>query len=404
MRSLLKSIIPDSILARLRDLRYELRAFRYASSGFFSALSARQRIRSIIQRNPGRKGIVIMLMTGTAQAWDFKLFGRFQQLARAFARQGYLVFYCGPDGLRGPAELSAVEPLLYLCRTPAEVAHIKDAIVYVHWPPQRRLVSYRFSRQKVIYDHVDELEIWSGPPARMRNDHEWLLRRATVVSVTAHRLLSRVARTRPDAILCPNAADYTFFQEQPSAPAPPDLQPLLDQPIVGYYGLLGPWFDYELLRHAAAQCSDLNFVLIGPENENRRQQYSWGHLPNVHFLGPRPYHALPSYAARFSVATIPFLVCNITLSTSPVKLFEYMASGLPVVSTALPECRKYRSVYVAEDPDDFVRGIRHALDGAYDRESILAEARENDWTQRARAILTALGEEAPTRVGSDTPL
>ena len=80
-------------------------------------------------------------------------------------------------------------------------------------------------------------------------------------------------------------------------------------------------------------------------------------LPRVHFLGAKPYAELPRYARFYDVAILPFAVNEITESVSPVKIFEYMAAGKPVVTTGLPECRKYRSCLIADTPDDFVKQL-----------------------------------------------
>jgi glycosyltransferase involved in cell wall biosynthesis len=356
---------------------------------FPGSIALRGTLRRVIDAHPDRRGILVVL---PGLDWHAPLFQRPQQLARAFARQGYLVFYCTPNREDRARGIVSAEPNLYLSENAVVMRQVRDPLVLAYWATMRdKLFIFRRPLQ-LIYDYIDDLSVFPLPRPRLLADHQWMLRHASVVSATADRLLAQVREVHPDAILCPNAADHGLFHRVPAPPAPADLQPLLDKPIVGYYGALAEWFDYELLRAAAAACPELNFVLIGVDYDQSRHQYDWSALPNVHFLGPRPYPELPAYAAHFAVATIPFLVNLISLSTSPVKLFEYLAAGRPVVTTGLPECRKCRSVYVAEDADDFVRGIRRALAGEYDPALVDAEARANDWSQRVRQMLAALGE------------
>ena len=138
-------------------------------------------------------------------------------------------------------------------------------------------------------------------------------------------------------------------------------------------------------------------MLIGPDYDGSAKEAALDALPNVHLLGPINYSELPKYARHFSVATIPFVVNDITLSTSPIKLFEYMALGVPIVTTALPECRKYRSALIAGSGEEMVERIETALRlrGDPDYARLLAhEAAENAWTAKARLIAEALEADA----------
>jgi hypothetical protein len=106
-------------------------------------------------------------------------------------------------------------------------------------------------------------------------------------------------------------------------------------------------------------------------------------------MGPIDYTKLPRYACHFTVATIPFVMNEITESTSPIKLFEYMAMGHPIVTTGMPECRKYRSVLIGENHADFIRKVDRAIglrsDPAY-LDTLKAEALANTWESKARDI------------------
>jgi glycosyltransferase involved in cell wall biosynthesis len=116
-------------------------------------------------------------------------------------------------------------------------------------------------------------------------------------------------------------------------------------------------------------------------------------VENVVWLGPKPYIQIPAYLARFTVATIPFKVNNITLSTSPIKLFEYMAAGKPIVTTAMPECRKYDGVLVADSRGEFIEHLDKTIKN-YPNPNLIArlqaEAQRNTWAIRAEQMLTAI--------------
>ncbi len=336
----------------------------------------------------GRAGVVVFPPT---IGWSIDLFQRPHQLALAFARLGHVVVFClhDYDAPEGRA-LREVAPGVILSSVPLEAFEgVRGARVMVM--PYNAGYAVYFAGARVVYEIVDDLAVFPGDPAVLRRHHESLLRSADVVLATADSLLEAARRVRPDAILNPNGVDYEHFADG-AGPIPAEIA-TLGGPIVGYFGALARWFDYELVRHAARERAELQFVLIGPDHDGTLARSGLTELRNVHVLGPRPYRELPAYLRAFDVATIPFAVDEITRAVSPIKLFEYMAGGKPVVTSSLPECRKYPEVLVAESPQDFVRCIDLALAGRADPVRIAAlrrRARENTWDERARAILAAV--------------
>ena len=106
---------------------------------------------------------------------------------------------------------------------------------------------------------------------------------------------------------------------------------------------------------------------------------------NFTYIPPVPYNNIPSYAKCWDVATIPFQINDITLGCSPVKLFEYMAMELPIVSTAMPECKLYKSVFIANDANEFEKQIKVAIEAKSDKkyqQILYKEASENTWDSR----------------------
>lgn len=183
--------------------------------------------------------------------------------------------------------------------------------------------------------------------------------------------------------------DFHLFEDKRT---PEDLAKVLEdgKPIVGYYGALAHWLDYNLISNFAKKNKDLNVVLIGVNYQHALEKLDQ-RIKNIHYLGPKKYDELPLYSAKFDCAIIPFQTGQIAKGTSPVKLFEYMAMGLPTVGTKdLDECRGYDYVYLADGVVDFgnkiKRGIvEHANPEA--KERLLAQARENSWQARADDIL-----------------
>ena len=358
-------------------------------------------LQQILAEHPEHTGVIVYPPT---HDWGF-MFQRPHQMARAFARQGYVYFFCTQnektDSVIG---FKQVEPRLYVCHVPWETfASLEKPIVYVGQPWRNRELRY-FHQPRVIYDHFDEIEIFSADPA----DHQALLERAEVVLVTAQRLMEKVQTQRPDAIFTPNGVDFQYVQDARPAKdqaAPADLQAILakGRPILGYSGALAEWFDYELLAQAAKARPDLEFVLIGVSYDGSLERsglLSCG-LKNVHWLGMKPYAELFKYTWRFSAGIIPFKINTITLSTTPVKLFEYMACELPVIATAMPEARKYAGVFIVEangsTADNFIQQVDAALaarvDPAY-QATIRQVASQNTWDSRVQAVIERLRQNA----------
>ncbi len=348
-------------------------------------------LRSILNVCGGRKGIVVL---PPLVNWDW-MKQRPHHLLGEFARAGYLVFFCSPqtraDRFRG---FQRVAESLYLCSCPEVLnQHLQSPIVLATCPGHLEHVQ-KFKQPRVIYDHLDDLRVHcegNRITGAAIAQHEALLRMAEVVCTTAERLYMRVQAIRPDAILCPNGVHYDDFALNAVPQVPDDLKTLVadGRPIVGYYGALAKWFDYGLLTLVAERCPQYHFVLIGPNYDGSLDRRLLAKIHNLHWLGEKKYEALPEYAYYFGVATIPFLINEITQCTSPVKLFEYMAAGKPIVTTDLPECRKYRSVFRASNAAEFVAQLDTAIKRGSDpqyREILLAEARANTWRARFELI------------------
>jgi glycosyltransferase involved in cell wall biosynthesis len=112
-------------------------------------------------------------------------------------------------------------------------------------------------------------------------------------------------------------------------------------------------------------------------------------LPNVHFLGPRPYDILPQYLRGFDVATVPFVVNDVTLRASPIKFYEYLASGVPIVATRLPDFETLSDfAYLVEDADEFTLALQRTVseDTPEFRQRRMAEAKHHSWTSRFKQI------------------
>jgi hypothetical protein len=156
----------------------------------------------------------------------------------------------------------------------------------------------------------------------------------------------------------------------------------LATPLIGYFGSWASWFDVDLVRTVAQKHPEWTFVLIGsgPADMSGLSQ-----LANVKLIGEVPYHSLPAYLSEFDACIIPFKLLPVTATTDPVKFYEYLAAGKPVIATDLPELRPYRDmVCLAGTPSEFEQSIKRALAEDTDdkRRQRKAFAQRHSWPSR----------------------
>ena len=227
--------------------------------------------------------------------------------------------------------------------------------------PDVHFLAGRFGEECLLYYCVDDytaFEDFDGQAIRIAEDR--LLERADVVVTTSAALYASKRGPARRGFLVRHGVDVGHFAaavDRDLAP-PPELADL-PRPIFGFFGLIHHWFDLELLAGVARARPGYSFVLLGdcPADAGVLQA-----LPNVHLLGRRDYRELPAYCSTFDAALMPFRINEMTRNINPIKLREYLAAGLPVVSTPLPETLAYRpDVFLATDCDSFCRQCDLAL-------------------------------------------
>jgi glycosyltransferase involved in cell wall biosynthesis len=212
-----------------------------------------------------------------------------------------------------------------------------------------------------VYYCTDE---WSGftyvDGAKIAEAEAALCRKADLVFTTAYGLLERKRQYNPETYLALHGVDYPLFASALAEQTPiPDDVANLPAPVIGFYGTVHDWIDFDLIAYLAERHPDWSFVFIGQVfvDISRFQR-----LPNVHFLGRRPHAELPRYCKRFAVGIIPYLAAGRILDVNPLKLREYLCAGLPVVSTPVPEVMRYADVCaIAHNHAEFEQEIEAAL-------------------------------------------
>lgn len=252
--------------------------------------------------------------------------------------------------------------------------------------PAASLVAGTLGEDLLIYHCVDEYSAFAGVrSAALAALEDGLLRRADLVIVSAERLLHSKSLANPNTVLVRHGVDHAHFRTAlDDRTQVPEEIARLPRPVLGYFGLLGSdWVDADLLVRVARQYSHGSLVLLG---KVAMDLSALTRRPNVHLLGRKPYETLPAYCKGFDVALIPFPVSEVTLNANPLKAREYLAAGLPVVSTAVPEVAALRLCHVAPDAESFLRGVESALRDPGPRRTRSEAVREQSWAARLDEI------------------
>jgi GT2 family glycosyltransferase/glycosyltransferase involved in cell wall biosynthesis len=286
------------------------------------------------------------------------------------------------EAIPGGGVLSALlRSLAALC----EQEGVAEPLLCVHlpfWRPLAEAYRRRFGGT-IVYDCMDYHHGFSTNGQKMLEEEELLAEQADLVTVSATSLLRQFAHCGEKVMLVRNGTDFAHFHAARPTPALAHLP----RPIVGYYGAISTWFDTRLVAAAARRHPEWSFVLIG-DTFGADVRPLQG-LANVHLLGEKPYADLPGYLHRFDVCCIPFHLTDLTRATDPVKFYEFLSAGKPVVATPLPELAAFAEVcYCAAHEEEFVRQIEAALreDNPALVQQRVALARANDWRRRVEAI------------------
>jgi glycosyltransferase involved in cell wall biosynthesis len=219
----------------------------------------------------------------------------------------------------------------------------------------------RLGETKVIYHCVDEFAAFSdAPQAAIQQMEETLLKKADLVIVSANTLRESKRKLNRNTHLVRHGVDYHHFKKalDPALAIPADVAHLKG-PIVGFHGLIADWVDLALIRKMALEHPEWSVVILGSSQTDLSPISG---LKNVHLLGKRPYETLPAYCKAFDVAILPFVVNTLTCFANPLKLREYLAAGLPVVSSDLPEVRSLGGdIRIAADHTEFIAQVANIL-------------------------------------------
>ncbi len=275
---------------------------------------------------------------------------------------------------------------------------ISDPVIVVTIPTAWDVVA-PMARRALLYNRADRHSAMPGVDRTAVGGREQeLLRRADRVLYASRAFMDEEAAMVGDrGVFLDHGVDLDHFRPDPGAGEPPDLASI-PRPRVGFFGIIDEYtVDVGLLERVALGVPEAQLVLIGDATVPLDRLRS---LPNVHHLGPRPYAEIPHYGRGFDVGLMPWLRNDWIRAANPIKLKEYLALGLPVVSTDYPEVHRYRHVVtVTPSAEAFVDAVRARLADRgpgtpADRRAAVAGA---TWQARARELEAVVADVLAAR-------
>ena len=282
-----------------------------------------------------------------------------------------------PSELQVAAIVEGIRRVRDWCRIGAAVSIVD----YPFWAPIVRQVP----NTVVVYDCMDAYASFANAGRPARELEQDVITGADIVVCSSEHLRNSMRRYGCDSILVRNGVTVAHFEKRPEL-----LAFERRRPTAGYWGATAEWTDIELLVHAARQLPDVDFVIVG--EVMRIDVSELTKLPNVRMIGEVPYSALPAYLHGFDVCILPYRVCEYALASDPMKVWEYMSAGKPVVAVLLPEIeRLHNLITLTSTPAEFIEGIRKGVteNDPVLRERRIAYARENSWESRAAQLHAA---------------
>ncbi len=250
--------------------------------------------------------------------------------------------------------------------------------------PAAGLLAGKLGEEQLIYYCVDEYTAFTGAANGLREIEVDLFKKADAVIVSAEKLFDDKKKYNDNTFIIRHGTDWNHFRTalDDATEMPADIKDL-PKPIIGFHGLLADWVDFELIKETAKRFENGSIVLIGKiAVDAERKIKILENIENIHFLGRKPYETLPAYCKNFDVALNPFEINELTLAANPLKVREYLAAGLQVVSTDIPEVRILDYCLIGENHGDFINKIEFALENPKSREEISDSIKTESWESK----------------------
>jgi len=253
----------------------------------------------------------------------------------------------------------------------------------------------QFNEKLTVFDAVDnwaEHSSYKLQKNRLLANYQKIGKNVDLI-FTVSEEVQKIFPPRPKIIWLPNGVDFSHYQNESNI-INRDIGDL-KKPFIGYAGVIQDKIDLELLKKIAENFPQASLILIGPvwhkSIYQQLEKYS-----NIHFLGYKTYQELPTYLQNFDVAIIPHRQDKFSQSTNPMKLYEYLACGKPVVTIHQRELENFLPyIYLAKNHQEFIAGLKMALseNNPLNKEKRKELVKEQTWRKRVKVMLDYIFQE-----------
>lgn len=312
-----------------------------------------------------------------------------QHILKGLSERGYTVYFCEGRPKRGRF-LDKITPTFFTCQNYEKLKQKlkgQRVTIYNSWSRYHD-IRKDFNVDFHIYHYLDDFPEWE-------KDQNKIMKDSDVIFCTAESLYQEASSKYPEkAHRLSNGSAFKHFNSAvlPLAKEVPEDLPIEGRKsIVYYHGAIAHWMDCEMIDEVAKLLPDINFVFVGKNFGGKLQKRN-----NIFDMGHKDFSVLPNYLAFAEVCIIPFKINRITLATNPIKVYEYFAAGKPVVTSPLPELKKYAEVlYFASTPEEFASQIQKAINEKHTGKvnQRIGIAQENSWDNKVNKIIEVIGEK-----------
>ena len=284
----------------------------------------------------------------------------------------------------------------YICKKMREHG-FEAPLLWVYSPVTVDAVDF-IPHKGLVYDCVDRHSAYGGlmNPQQVDKMELELSAKTDQCFATAESLAERLSAAQPETVFIPNGANFERFIKASEPQAVPEDMKGIPHPVFGFVGALQSCIEYGFVEYAAAKHSDWHFVWIGKEKPGV-DLTALRAMPNCHFLGMKPNEKLPEYIAQFDACLNLFAQSELSKDVSPLKFYEYLATGKPIVSTRQPDqVMQYESlIEIADTREDFETACERAASEADEahRKARIEEGRKSAWDSRVSQMCTILREK-----------
>ncbi len=410
----MKIYLKNKLRTIYHNLPLPLKIKRFCKSAIYNLLAMPRYILSVLKHSKPPFLLPLVnknfpdIFVFSVIEWSFR-FQRPQHFSKELAKRGHRVFYISSvfePNLKPGFSVKKLDEILPLYEIklfsatpifiyhhhlkPKELYQIKQGLKnLLKWtennPKTLSVVNHPFwteialalPNSDLIYDCMDHHAGFGNIDEAMIKLEKKLTTNSTLVLTSSQKLFEGASLISSSVALIRNAAEFDHFKNKPTN----IFYDPHKRKIIGYYGAIADWFDVNLVSCIAEHFPDALVLLVGDDTIGAKSKLSQ-HI-NIQFTGEVSYQKLPYYLHAFDVCLIPFLINPLTEATNPVKVYEYLSAGKPVVSVNLPELRELsKHVSVANNSHDFIEHIKNYLAKAGDIQSRQSFASQQTWASR----------------------